>query len=103
MLFRFALCAMVFALGAPAVAQQPGKIPRIGVLRAGSPADLTEDYLRHGLRELGYFEGRNISVEYRYAQGRLDRLPELATEMVRLKPDVIPRFRLTCWRERTGD
>jgi ABC-type uncharacterized transport system substrate-binding protein len=80
--------AMVVA-GAIADAQQPGKIPRIGVLRPGSPADLTEDSFRQGLRELGYLEGKNIIFEYRYAEGRLDRLPELATEMVRLKPDVI--------------
>ena len=70
-------------------AQQPGKIPRVGVLRPGAPADLTEDSFRQGLRELGYLEGKNIIVEYRYAEGRLDQLPELATEMVRLKPDVI--------------
>ena len=69
--------------------QQPGKIPRVGVLRPGAPADLTEDSFRQGLRELGYLEGKNIIVEYRYAEGRLDQLPELATEMVRLKPDVI--------------
>lgn len=69
--------------------QQPGKIPRVGVLRPGAPADLTEDSFRQGLRELGYLEGKNIIVEYRYAEGRLDQLPELAAEMVRLKPDVI--------------
>lgn len=70
-------------------AQQPGKIPRVGVLRPGAPADLTEDSFRQGLRELGYLEGKNIIVEYRYAEGRLDQLPQLAAEMVRLKPDVI--------------
>ena len=84
-----ALCAILFALLAPAVAQQPTKIPRVGVLRPGTPGDLTEDSFRQGLRELGYLEGENIVVEYRYAEGRLDRLPELAAEMVRLKPDVI--------------
>jgi putative tryptophan/tyrosine transport system substrate-binding protein len=84
-----ALCAILFALLAPAVAQQPTKIPRVAVLRPGSPGDLTEDSFRQGLRELGYLEGENIIVEYRYAEGRLDRLPELAAEMVRLKPDVI--------------
>jgi putative ABC transport system substrate-binding protein len=75
--------------GAVVEAQQPGKIPRIGVLRPGLPADLTEDSFRQGLRALGYLEGENIILEYRYAEGRLDRLPELANEMVRLKPDVI--------------
>ena len=72
-----------------AQAQQQKKIPRIGILRPGSPADSNDNSFRDGLRELGYIEGKNIFIEYRYAKGKLDRLPELAAEMVRLKPDVI--------------
>ena len=72
-----------------AEAQQSGKVPRVGVLRPGSPSDPSTDPLRQGLRELGYVEGKNIVIEYGYAEGKLDRLPELAAEMVRLKPDVI--------------
>jgi putative ABC transport system substrate-binding protein len=81
--------AMVLAFTFLAQAQQAKKIPRIGVLRPGSPADPSVDPLRQGLRELGYVEGKNIVIEYRYAEGKLDRLPDLVTEMVRLRPDVI--------------
>ncbi len=72
-------------------AQQPAKVWRIGVLASGSPS-LTasrDDGLRRGLRELGYVEGQNIIMEYRYAEGKLDRLPSLAAELVGLKVDVI--------------
>lgn len=77
--------------GAVAQAQQPKKVPRIGYLSATSPSTnpaWTEAF-RHGLRELGYVEGKNIVIEYRYAEGKLDRLRELAAELVRLKVDVI--------------
>ena len=71
-------------------AQQPAKVPRIGFLFYGSPGPSPElDAFRQGLRELGYIEGQNIVIEYRFASGRVERLPELATELVRLKPDVI--------------
>jgi putative ABC transport system substrate-binding protein len=72
-------------------AQQREKLPRIGVLSAGSPganADLLEAF-RQGLRELGYAEGRNIEIEYLWANGKSDQLPGLATELVRRKVDVI--------------
>ena len=83
--------ALTFALGgALSRAQQPKKVPRIGVLRPGSAADDPNfDPFRQGLRELGYVEGKNIVIEYRYAEGKLDRLPDLVMEMLRLKPDVI--------------
>lgn len=74
-----------------AEAQQPKKVWRIGVLVSSSPS-LTasrDQALRRGLRELGYVEGQNIILEYRYAEGKLDRLPDLAAELVRLKVDVI--------------
>ncbi|HEU4344460.1 MAG TPA: ABC transporter substrate-binding protein [Candidatus Binatia bacterium] len=89
--FGFALCAMLFALCLPAVAQQPAKVPRIGFLNAASPSAILARYeaFRQGLRELGYVEGKNVVIEYRYAEGKLDRLRELAAELVRLKVDVI--------------
>jgi putative tryptophan/tyrosine transport system substrate-binding protein len=74
-----------------AEAQQPSKIWRIGVLVSSSEAlNATRDEaLRHGLRELGYEENKNVVFDYRYAEGRTDRLPQLARELVEQKPDVI--------------
>ena len=74
-----------------AEAQQPTRIPRIGFLEATSYSTIqarVEAFLQ-GLRELGYVEGKNIHIEYRWAEGKLDRLPNLAAELVRLKVDVI--------------
>lgn len=89
--FAVALCAMLFAFSFPAGAQQPTKLPRIGYLTgnpfSNSPA--RTEALRQGLRELGYEEGKNILVEWRSAEGKLDRLPVLASEFVNLKVDVI--------------
>ena len=77
--------------GAVAQAQQPKKIPRIGYLSAIDPAreSARSEAIRLALRELGYIEGQNIAIEYRYAEGKRDRLPELAAELVRLKVDLI--------------
>jgi ABC-type uncharacterized transport system substrate-binding protein len=74
-----------------AQAQQPKKVPRIGYLSAVDPAtDSTRsEAIRLALRELGYIEGKNITIDYRYAEGKSDRLPELAAELVRLKVDII--------------
>src|SRR6266511_3284647 len=74
-----------------AEAQQAGKVFRIGVLVASSAASvsLCIGVFRKGLREHGYVEGKNIAFEYRHAEGKLDRLPELAAELVGLKVDVI--------------
>ena len=85
------LCAMLFALCHPVEAQQPTKIPRIGYLIGTSPSAVVSrtEAFRRGLRELGYVEGKTIVVEWRYAEGKLDRLPALASEFVRLKVDVI--------------
>jgi putative ABC transport system substrate-binding protein len=82
---------MLLTLSFPAEAQQPKKVPRIGFLSANSPSSTKEtvEGFRRGLRELGYVEGKTITVEYRYAEGKLDRLPDLAAELVRLKVDVI--------------
>jgi putative ABC transport system substrate-binding protein len=80
-------------LGAPlpAAAQPPGKVPRIGFLWASSPSTnphLIEAF-RQRLRELGWVEGQNIAIEYRTAEGKLERLPDLASELVGLKVDLI--------------
>ena len=88
---RLALGAMLFALSLPVAAQEPAKIWRIGVL-VSSSASLNasrDDALRQGLREMGYVEGKNIIMEYRYAEGKLDRLSELAADLVRSRPDLI--------------
>ena len=72
-------------------AQQPGKVSRIGVLIAGSSStsQSNTDAFRQGLKDLGYVEGKNIVIEWRFAEGKLDRLPELAAELLRLRVDVI--------------
>jgi ABC-type uncharacterized transport system substrate-binding protein len=87
----FPLCAMLFALSYSASAQQPANIFRIGFLAPPTASFLSTRVgaFRQGLRELGYFEGKNISIEYRYADGKLDRLPRLAIELAHLKVDVI--------------
>ena len=73
-----------------AEAQPAGKLPRVGFLLGFSPGPSPEvDAFQRGLRELGYIEGRNIAIDYRYAHGQVERLPELAAELVRLNPDVI--------------
>ena len=86
-----AVCAVLFALCVSVHAQQPSKIARIGYLNASSastnPARIQA--FRQGLRELGYVEGNNIIIEYRAAEEKLDRLPALLTELVRLKVDLI--------------
>jgi len=82
-----ALCAIFFALCGSAEAQQPTKIPRIGYLGVNR-TNRTEAF-RQGLRELGYIEQKNIVIEYRFAKGELNRLSELAADLVRLKVDVI--------------
>ena len=71
--------------------QQAGKEPRIGYLGVTSPSDRPPllDAFRQGLRELRWVEGQNIVIDYRFAEGRLDRLPDLAAELVRLKVDII--------------
>jgi putative tryptophan/tyrosine transport system substrate-binding protein len=90
-IFRTALCIMLFALCFPAEAQQAKKIPRLGVLITGSRSNASPRLLafQHGLRELGYAEGKHIAFEYRYAEGKSETLPELVAELVNLKVDVI--------------
>jgi putative ABC transport system substrate-binding protein len=90
---RAFIAGVVSVLGVPLAgeAQQPGKVPRVGFLGPRSRSDGTPylDAFLQGLRELGWVEGQNIAIEYRFAEGRLDRLAALAAELVRLKVDVI--------------
>lgn len=83
------LVTVLLATASFAEAQQPAKVPRIGVLFIGGRNQPHLEAFKQGLRERGYTEGKNIALEYRYAEGREDRLPELATELVQLKVDVI--------------
>jgi putative tryptophan/tyrosine transport system substrate-binding protein len=85
------LCAMLFALCSSANAQQPGKVPKIGFLVVPSRSFFANriESFQQGLHSLGYLEGKNIVIEYRYAEGKLDRLPDLAKALVSVKVDVI--------------
>ncbi len=85
------IAAAVFLVLAPLAAQAQGaeNVPRIGFLHVGTKGSLILSQLRQRLRELGYLEGRNITIEYRYGKGRRDRLAKLAAELVSLKLDVI--------------
>jgi putative ABC transport system substrate-binding protein len=86
-----ALSAVLFALSMSAEAQQPTKIPRIGYLHGASlsASAARNEGFRQGLRELGYLEGKNIIIEWRYGEGKPDRILALAAELVRLKVDII--------------
>jgi len=85
------VAAMLLVTAGLVEAQQPTKIPRIGFLTAGSSSTIPAriDAFRQGLRELGYVEDKNIVIEWRFGEGKLDRLPALVAELVRLKVDVI--------------
>src|SRR5262245_46791994 len=87
----FAVSAILFALCSSAHAQQPPKLPRVGMLFGATPSANAKrvEAFRQGLRERGYAEGKNISIEIRYAGGDVERLPALITELVRLPADVI--------------
>jgi len=89
--FGLALSTLLLAPCFPAQAQQPKKVPLIGYLSSSDP--ITEstrsEGIRQALHDLGYVEGQNIAFEYRYAEGKLDRFPEIAAELVRFKVDII--------------
>lgn len=87
----FALAGLLFTGRFIAEAQQTTMLPRIGVLAVLGPAAVSARFeaFRQGLKELGYIEGKNIIIEYRYAEGKVDRVSELADELVRLKANVI--------------
>jgi putative tryptophan/tyrosine transport system substrate-binding protein len=82
---------ILLAVAVLAEAQQPKKVTRIGYLAPGDAAgdSIRSEAIRLALRERGYIEGQNIAIEYRYAEGKRDRQPELAAELVRLKVDII--------------
>jgi putative ABC transport system substrate-binding protein len=88
-IFVVALVLGIIRVPFVAEAQQAGTVPRIGVLAPSAPPDPQVESLKQGLRDLGWVEGQNVGVEYRYAGGQLERLPHLAAELVRLKVDVI--------------
>jgi putative tryptophan/tyrosine transport system substrate-binding protein len=89
--FSILFVMVLLAVAVIANAQQPKKVARIGFIVPGSHSGFAArvEAFRHGLRELGYIEGKNIEIEYRWAEGKLDRLPELAAELVRINVDVI--------------
>jgi putative ABC transport system substrate-binding protein len=85
------LCAVVLALCVPTNAQQTGKVTRVGYVDSSTASDSTvrrEAFLQE-MRKLGWIEGKNIAIEYRYAEGKRDRFPELLADLVRLKVDLI--------------
>src|SRR5262245_55406394 len=87
------IAAALLVVSLPVNAQQSGKIARIGILHPEQSGDagvqVLVDAFREGLRQLGYVEGKNITLEQRFAEGKLDRLPDLVDELIRLKVDVI--------------
>ena len=89
--FCFGLCAMLLALSVPVEAQQAEKVYRIGYLSVRS-REREKGYLpafQEGLKELGYVEGKNIVIDYRWVHGKRERLPAMATELIRLKVELI--------------
>ena len=89
--FVFTLALTSLAVPLPSGAEQTARVPRIGFLGAVTPEDFPhlEAAFREGLREFGYVEGKNTLIEYRWAEGRAERFPELAADLVRLKVDTI--------------
>jgi ABC-type uncharacterized transport system substrate-binding protein len=89
--FLSSFSVLLFALCWPVEAQQPRKLARVGYLSSGGPVTrgYRIDAFRQGLKELGYIEGKNIIIEYRFAEAKSDRLPELARELIGLKVDII--------------
>src|SRR5215475_12937036 len=90
-IFALSLSAMVFALCVPVSAQQPGKVFRIGFLDPSTSTGMAVlvDAFRQELSKLGWIEGKNLTIEYRFADQKSERMPELAAELVRLKVDLI--------------
>jgi ABC-type uncharacterized transport system substrate-binding protein len=87
----FVLCAMLFALCGSVGAQQTGKVPRIGLLDSSTSSGMAVlvDAFRQEMSKLGWIEGKNITIEYRFAEQKAERLPELAADLVRLNVDLI--------------
>ena len=105
---RVLLLASALVIASGVLEAQQGKVPRVGLLVLGGPGGQgagsasTIDAFRRGLGELGYVEGRNISIELRFAEGQLDRVPEFAAELLRLDADVIVTFGAVGVRAGTG-
>jgi len=90
MIVVFGLVISILPAPLAADAQAPTKVSRVGMLLYGTPeTELLLPAFRQGLRDLGYTEGQNLSIDYRFAEGQPDRLPDLAAQLVRLSPDVI--------------
>jgi putative tryptophan/tyrosine transport system substrate-binding protein len=89
LVLNFVTSVLLLLLVHSVFAQQPKKIPRIGVLRPGLAAAPNYEAFRQGLREFGYVEGQNVVLEFRDVEGKAERLSDLASELVRLKVDVI--------------
>jgi putative tryptophan/tyrosine transport system substrate-binding protein len=84
------ICGAAAGWPLAARAQQPGRIPRLGMLLFSTPqGDPQMETVRRALRDLGYVEGQNLTIEYRSAEGQPERLPDLAADLVRMKPDVV--------------
>src|SRR5215475_7028880 len=85
------VAVVLLAVGVIAEAQQPKKVHRIGYLspRDAATESTRSEAIRRALRQLGYIEGQNIAIEYRYAEGKVDQFPELLAELVRFKVDII--------------
>jgi putative ABC transport system substrate-binding protein len=81
--------ALLLALSFSAEAQQPARVARVGYLHGSSKSDFTDAAVMEGLRSLGYVIGKDLTIDYRYAEGKLDRFPELAADLVRMNVDVI--------------
>ena len=89
-LVAYVLCAMFVALCNSSAAQQPAKLHRIGVLSGGVPGSSPDiEAFRQGLRDLGYVEGKNLVIEYRYSERDVNRYPDLLSDLLRLKVNVI--------------
>ena len=90
-LLSILVVVVLLAVGVMAYAQQPTKVPRIGFLTLNSSSTFSagDEAFRQGLISVGYIEGKNIVIEWRSAEGKLDRLPALAAELLRLKIDII--------------
>src|SRR5437773_12311017 len=96
--FSIVFVVVLLAVAVIAEAQQQPKIPRIGFVSARADPtpttpDSSADALRQGLRNLGYIEGKNIVIEYRYFEGKVDRIPSLVAELLQLKLDVLVSVR----------
>src|SRR5262249_483420 len=103
-LLALGFAVLLLAISFPAHAQKEPVTHRMGILHAGTPPDVNADIFIYGLRQLGYSDGKNISIEHEFAQGKSDRLPELAKELAQLKVNAMfGRRSAGCSRSETSD